>query len=160
VIEAMIRRYFPVFLFLAAAQAQDKVDIKLPDGAGKDVVIKTCDPCHGLGPVVDTHLSKAGWRKKVDKMIDRGAEGTDEEFDAIVTYLAAHYGEDTAVTKIYVNSATAKQLETGLGLSPSAAAAIVKQRTKTGRFKDWRDVAKVSGVDAKVIETKKDQLIF
>jgi cytochrome c5 len=79
----------------AALTAQDKkkAEVKLPEGAGKDTVAKVCDQCHDLTIVTGQRQTKDGWQKKVDKMIDRGAQATDEEFDAIVNYLSEHFGK-------------------------------------------------------------------
>jgi competence protein ComEA len=79
----------PAALLLAASvQAQDD----LPNGAGKDVVVKVCTVCHDTARIISKKWSKAEWNDLVDKMAARGAMATDEEFDAIVTYLAKNFG--------------------------------------------------------------------
>jgi competence protein ComEA len=78
----------------------------------------------------------------MDKMVALGAKGTQKEFDAIVDYLAKTYpGEE--VPKIKVNEARAIELESGLSLPRSQAAAIVQYRTKNGDFKSIEDLKKV-----------------
>ena len=95
----------------------------------------------------------------MDKMIGLGAKGTPKEFDAILDYLVTTYpGED--VPKINVNEARAIELESGLSLPRSQAAAIVQYRTKNGDFHSIEDLIKVPGVDAAKIEAKKDRLLF
>jgi competence protein ComEA len=95
----------------------------------------------------------------MDKMIALGARGTQKEFDSIVDYLAATYpGED--VPKIKVNEARAIELESGLSLPRSQAAAIVQYRTQHGDFKSIEELEKVPGVDVKKIEAKRDRLLF
>ena len=76
------------FLLAAPIRAQDD----LPDGAGKDVVVKVCTVCHDTARIVSKKWSKAEWNDLVDKMAARGAMASDEEFDAIVTYLAKNFG--------------------------------------------------------------------
>ena len=89
----------------------------------------------------------------MDKMIALGAKGTQKEFDAIVDYLAKTYpGEE--VPKIKVNEARAIELESGLSLPRSQAAAIVQYRTKNGDFKSIEDLKKVPGVDVAKIEAQ------
>ncbi len=79
-------------LSIGLAQAQ----VKLPDGDGKALVDKICSACHDLDTAVaDKHTEKE-WRSVVDTMINRGAEGTDEEFDKVVKYLAKYFGKENA----------------------------------------------------------------
>jgi competence ComEA-like helix-hairpin-helix protein len=86
-----------------------------------------------------------------------GAQGTEDEFNEIVDYLATYFPK---TPKINVNKATAKDLESGLELSAKEAEAIVHHREEKGSFKSVEDVEKVPGVDAKKIEAKKDRLMF
>ncbi len=80
---------------LSAGLAQAQV--KLPDGDGKDLVEKICAACHGLDTAIaDKHTEKE-WRSVVDTMVNRGAEGTDEELDKVVKYLAKFFGKENAV---------------------------------------------------------------
>jgi competence ComEA-like helix-hairpin-helix protein len=144
---------FLPFLALALAHAQD-----LPDGKGKDLVANSCGACHGLDVVVTQHATKDGWASIVDYMVSRGANGTAEEIQTIVDYLAANF--PPLPEKVNVNKATAKDLETGLELTAKEAASIVKYRTDHGDFKDWDSLAKVPEVDAKKLETKKDRIVF
>lgn len=64
----------------------------LPDGAGKDVVLKKCTSCHSIRNVIATHGDADYWAQEVSKMIGRGANISDDEADTIVDYLAAHFG--------------------------------------------------------------------
>ena len=77
------------FLLAASVQAQD-----LPDGIGKDLVMKVCTQCHDLGRITSKKRTKEEWNDTVDKMAARGAKASDEEFDTIVTYLAKYFGKD------------------------------------------------------------------
>jgi len=91
-------------------------------------------------------------------MIQRGAQGTDDEFADIVDYLTNTVSADAA--KINVNKATAKQLQTGLEISDKDADAILHYREANGDFKSVDDLKKVPGVDAAKIEAKKGKLSF
>jgi len=73
----------------ASLQAQD-----LPDGAGKDVVLKVCTQCHDLTRIITKKRTKDEWNDTVDKMAVRGAKASDEEFETIVNYLAKYFGPD------------------------------------------------------------------
>jgi hypothetical protein len=66
----------------------------LPDGEGKEVVLKVCTPCHGVSEFTAKRLTRKEWDDKVDDMAARGARASDEEFDVIVKYLAKNFGKE------------------------------------------------------------------
>ena len=82
------------FLLAASVQAQD-----LPNGVGKELVMRVCTQCHDLERVVSKRKTKQEWNDLVDMMASRGAKATDEEFDTIVNYLAKYFGKDQAPEK-------------------------------------------------------------
>ncbi len=134
-------------LLLFASLMQD-----LPDGPGKDAVLKLCRDCHDLDTVTMDNRTNEGWKKTIAKMADRGAEGTDEQFEAVITYLTKNFG------RINVNTAPAEEIAAGVGFSADESQAIVKYREKNGAFKAWRDLAKVEGLDAAKVQAKKDHI--
>jgi competence protein ComEA len=127
----------------------------LPDGPGKAVVEKMCTPCHGLENVVTSRMTRVRWGGIVDDMVSRGAEGTDEEIDQVINYLAVNFSK-----KVNVNKASAGELTAALDITAADAAAIVSYRTDKGSFKELKDVTKVPGIDTKKIEAAKDRLEF
>jgi competence protein ComEA len=138
----------------AAAWAQ-----QLPEGAGKAETERICSQCHELARSISLRQDRAGWQNTVDKMITLGAKGTDKEFQTVVDYLARNFPADE-VPKINVNTARAIDLESGLSLRRSEAAAIIEYRNKNGNFKSLADIEKVPCVDVAKIEAKKDRLVF
>lgn len=149
-------------LSLLAAAAVWAVPVaarQLPDGAGKDTVIKVCSPCHEPSRAAAFRLTREGWEATVADMRWRGAKGTDEEFTAIVDYLSTYYlGE--ASPKLNMNRATSVELESVVSLLRREAAAVMAYRDKVGGFKSIEDLRKVPGVDFKKFEAAKDRLIF
>ena len=134
---------------------------QLPDGPGKDVVERVCSACHGPEIVMTKRLTKDGWSQVVDDMIQRGAQGSDDDFAQIVDYLAVNFSpQSNAAKKVNVNKAAADELKTGLGLSPEQAKAIVDYRQQNGDFKSLADLKKVSGLDAATIDGIKDRVAF
>ena len=126
---------------------------------GKAEAERICIQCHEFERSIAPRQNRAGWQATMNKMVALGAKGTQTEFDAIVDYLTATYpGEELA--KIKVNEARAIELESGLSLPRSQAAAIVQYRTQHGAFKSIDDLKKVPGVDAGKIEAHKDRLSF
>ena len=90
-----------VFLCAIVATAADKP--KLPDGPGKATMERVCGSCHGAEIVLGKKLTRDGWSQIVVNMIQRGAQGSDDEFAEIVDYLT------NTLSKINVNQATAQQ---------------------------------------------------
>lgn len=131
---------------------------ELPDGAGKDTLIKVCGQCHSPDNVIANGRDRAAWEEEITKMAGFGAQGTDEEFTAILDYLVKNF-PGTPPT-IQVNKATVAQLETGLALTAAEAGAVVDYRKQNGDFKKIDDLKKVPDVDAKKIDAKKDKLVF
>ena len=82
------------FLLAASVQAQD-----LPDGVGKELVMRVCTQCHDTARIVSKKKTKDEWNELVDSMAARGAKASDEEFDTIVNYLAKNFGKDTPPEK-------------------------------------------------------------
>lgn len=62
----------------------------LPDAQGKQLVVRICGKCHGAGTFAADRMSREEWKAEVDDMVARGAEGTREEIQTVVDYLATH----------------------------------------------------------------------
>ena len=75
-----------VVLSLVSVHAQ-----ALPDGPGKGVFSDICGSCHGLDIVTSQTGTHATWQDLVDDMRGRGATGSDDDFKAIVDYLAKNF---------------------------------------------------------------------
>ena len=63
-----------------------------------------CGKCHGLELVMDTPMGYDNWHDTVQKMVDQGADGTDEQFDDVMDYL------HRTMTTIDVNHAEVGEL--------------------------------------------------
>ena len=63
----------------------------LPDGPGRDLMIRVCSQCHAPELAANQELDKAGWKDLVDQMASNGATATDAEFDQIVSYLSTAF---------------------------------------------------------------------
>jgi competence protein ComEA len=97
------------------------------------------------------------WGQVVGEMAANGAQGTLDEFNEVVNYLAEHFPKAPPVN---VNKATARDLEDSLGFSAKEAEAIVHYRGANGNFKSVEEVEKVPGVDVKKIRARADRLAF
>jgi hypothetical protein len=68
----------------------------LPDGPGKEQVLKACTACHTITQVTDQRKSQADWSDTVDQMIARGAQVADPDYPVIVQYLSKNLGTTSA----------------------------------------------------------------
>src|SRR2546423_555490 len=132
---------------------------QLPEGPGKMETERICKQCHELERSISLRQDRAGWQATMEKMVALGATGTPKDFDAVVEYLAKNFPA-SEIPRLKVNTATAIDFESGLSLTRSQAAAIIRYRTKNGDFKSVDDLKKVPGVDAAKIDAKKDRLVF
>lgn len=155
----------PLFLVLgiaaivlgAAAQGDPQEVKQLPDGAGKDAVVKACLECHGAANFRKARKDPDEWTDSVQDMVDRGAKATTPEVEAIVAYLVKNFGKDA---KVQMNTAPLEEIKVVLGFTVPEANAVVAWRDQNGPFKDWQDVLKVPGVDAAKVEQKKGAMSF
>jgi competence protein ComEA len=144
-----------VILALAAGAAH----AQLPDGPGKAETEKVCSQCHELARSISLRQDRAGWQTTVDKMATLGANASQADLQRIADYLAEHYGPEE-IPRININKCRAIDLESGLSLKRSEAAAIIEYRDKNGPFKSIEDLKKVPNIDVAKIEAKKDRLAF
>lgn len=170
-------------LFYAAGQTKlDKPDSPevsaqlLPDGPGKDVVLKKCTSCHSVRNVIARRATADDWALVVSKMIGRGASISDDEGDTIVNYLADHFGptspkpgqspppadapsstapsaataknDSASSTSVDINKATADQLMATLTLTQEAADKIVHHREQNGNFKNLQQLIAILDDDS------------
>ena len=134
--------------------AQPPSQSRFPAGPGRDALFKVCSNCHGPESVLGQLKTHDEWSKTLDEMANNGAQGSDEEWDQILAYLDKNY------SLIFINKATAKDLESTLDVAPVVAEAIVRRRTESGNYKSIGDLTQVPGVAAGAIEARKDRFVF
>ena len=160
--------FFTSILYVAFVLASD--ENTLPPGEGQAIVQQKCASCHALKVVTGKRASRQQWSTIVDQMIARGADVSDDDIDTLLDYLAKNFGPATTQTgaekghdrtgQVNVNTASASELAAALDLTEEESTSIVSYRERNGNFKDWRDLTKVPGIDAKKIESNKDRLVF
>jgi competence protein ComEA len=113
-----------------------------------------CVKCHDGARITAIRRTKSEWEGVLTKMIERGAQGTEEDFLAVFGFLRRHYG------KVYINTAALDEITTSLGMSNKDADAIVAYRKAHGSFQDFNAVKKVPDIDVKTLEEHKDAVAF
>ena len=160
--------FFTAILCLAFALPSDET--ALPPGEGQAIVQQKCASCHALKVVTGKRASRQQWSTIVDQMVTRGADVSDDDIDPLLDYLARNFGPATGqagaekghdrTRPVNVNTASASELAAALDLTVAESTSIVSYRERNGNFKEWRDLTKVPGVEAKKIESNKDRLVF
>jgi len=80
----------------------------LPDGPGKDVILRACTQCHDLKVITSKRATEDEWAKTVNDMINRGAVLSDDEADAVIDYLSKHFKPAESNPKQQPDTATQK----------------------------------------------------
>jgi competence protein ComEA len=119
--------------------------------------VKVCGSCHGADTVASVRLAPDGWRELIARMVSVGAEGSDQELEAVFQYLSTQFPIE-AQKPLDLNTAPAVDLEAVAGLLRKEAAALIAHREKNGPCKKLEDLRNVTGLDYKKIEARKARL--
>jgi competence protein ComEA len=131
---------------------------RLPEGPGKETLIRVCGKCHSPMNVIANGQSREGWESEITKMAGLGASASDEEFTEILEYVSKNF--PPATSKVNVNKATASDIEAQLGLTTKQSENIVAYREKNGDFKTLDDLKKVPELGPTDIDVRKNRIAF
>jgi len=67
---------------------------QLPEGKGKETVVRLCSDCHAARVVTTARKTPDQWLQTVETMADKGINASDDDFGAVIEYLSAHLGPD------------------------------------------------------------------
>lgn len=124
-------------------------------GAGPPAAfVRVCAKCHDSARIVEGRRLREQWEETLDKMVERGATGSDEDFEEILYYLLSEYG------RVNVNAGPADDLALVLHLEPAEAEAIVRFRSEHGPFADFDALTKVPGVPVQSLRAARDAMLF
>jgi competence ComEA-like helix-hairpin-helix protein len=124
------------------------------DDPAAAVFAETCAKCHDGARITAMRRTSADWEDIIKKMIEKGAPGTEKDFETIYDYLLRHYG------KLNINSAPASEIVTILGLTQKEADGLLAYRKSNGPFADFDAVKKVPEIDVKKLDERKDAITF
>ena len=120
----------------------------------EDAFFKVCSDCHDPDRIRETRRTRSGWEDVIYQMIDKGAVGTDADFNLVLQYLLGHYG------MVNVNQAATEEIALVTGLSSKDADAVVAYRKANGGFKNFDALVKVPGIDAQKLEAARAAILF
>ena len=141
--------------FADVGSAQDT----LPEGAGKEQTLRLCGTCHEAAKATSVKLTRDGWIETIDRMKAFGAAGADDDFAAVLEYLAAHFKGET-VRPLDMNTAEAIDLESVLQLLRRESKAVLEYRSARGTLSSLDDLKGLDPAIFKKIEAKKDRIVF
>src|SRR5580700_89862 len=78
-----------LFLGIASLAQAD-----IPDGPGKAATLRVCSKCHSPEQAVSLRQDRDEWEDTISKMVKLGATGSDDDFDAVLNYLAKYFGPE------------------------------------------------------------------
>ena len=154
-----MKRYAFAILFVAGLAQSGFAQDTLPDGPGKDQVLRVCSTCHEAAKATSVKLTREGWVETIDRMKAFGAAGIDAEFAAVLEYLATHFRGDT-VRPLDMNTAESIDLESVLQLLRRESRAFLEFRTKSGQLSSLEDLKGLDPAILKKIEARKDRIVF
>ncbi len=131
----------------------------LPDAPGKKETLQVCSTCHEAAKATSVKLTRDGWVETIDRMKAFGAAGSDDEFAAVLDYLATHFKGDT-VRPLDLNTAESIDLESVLQLLRRESKAVLDYRARHGQFTSLEDLKGLDPVIFKKIESRKDRIVF
>jgi competence protein ComEA len=144
---------FIVGLF-AAAGAVVVSSAQEPEDAPAAAFRRVCSSCHDSERILATRRTRTQWEEIIEKMIDRGAEGTSEDFTTAEVYLLRVSG------RVNVNRAQAQDIVAVLSVTQKDADAIIEYRKANGEFKDFDALCKVPGIDLEKLKQGRDAVAF
>jgi len=147
------------FILVACGLVATPLLADIPDGAGKAETVRVCGKCHSVDQATSLRQNRSEWQDEIAKMVGMGAQGTDQDFNAILGYLSRNFGPEKP-KPININTASAVELESSLEFTKTQAAAVIEYRTEHGNLKSLDDLKKVPGIDANKIEAKKARITF
>lgn len=139
---------------LAVAGAAIAASAQEPEDKPALAFQRVCSSCHPPDRILATRRTRTQWEEVIQKMIDRGAQGTDEDFTAAELYLLRISG------RVNVNRAVSKDLVDVLGLTEKDADAIAEYRKANGDFKDFDELCKVPGIDLEKLKQGREAISF
>lgn len=153
-----MKAYLVIALIVGAAHIASAQDT-LPEGPGKTQTLNLCGTCHEAAKATSVKLTREGWMETIDRMKAFGAAGSDEDFAAVLEYLATHFRGEV-VRPLDMNTAEAIDLESVLQLLRRESKAVIDYRSKRGQFTSLDDLKGLDPAIFKKIEAKRDRIVF
>lgn len=115
------------------------------DPADAKAVAAVCTACHSSAQFLTAARPYLRWEQTMQDMLDRGAVGTDEQLDQVLSYLVKN------ITIVNVNSSPPDQLAMTLQVPGNVVQEIVTKRTAHA-FANADELKAVKGINTEVLQ--------
>ena len=119
-----------------------------PDPADAKAVAAVCTACHSSAQFLTAARPYLRWEQTMQDMLDRGAQGTDEQLDHVLSYLVKN------ITIVNINASPPEQLIMTLQIPSTVADEIVAKRT-AHPFANVDELKAVKGINVDVLQKLK-----
>ena len=129
--------------------------MRLPGGPVRQVILRSCTACHGIDDYAYHALDRAGWRRLVDAMREKGAVVADGDLPVLLDWLVAEFGPDSTpfpreVVIVPVDDAVFADADLARGyLVATCSVCHALDRIETARFDERRWRVTVTDMRAK-----------
>jgi competence ComEA-like helix-hairpin-helix protein len=123
------------------------------DGSA-ELYMRLCNTCHDAQRILANRRTRTQWAEVIEKMVERGAQGTPDELAAVEEYLLRVSG------RVNVNRAVASDIAVVLGIPEKEAETIVAHRKANGDYPDFESLCKVPGIDVEKLKLARDAISF
>jgi competence ComEA-like helix-hairpin-helix protein len=137
-----------------AASQEPSKGASAADDPAAGLFVQMCVKCHDAARITAIRRTSTEWEEVLNKMIEKGATGTEKDFESVYGYLLRNFG------KLNINLATPDDIAMILGLSDKDAQRIVAYRKANGSFADFEAVKKVPDIDLGKLDEHKDAITF
>lgn len=94
----LVSSLFALLFAFNYSRAADPGEGALPDAPGKDLLMSKCFQCHGEAMWKDQRQDRRGWEGALYRMVGRGALWTEDEINAMASYLGTALGPQNSKT--------------------------------------------------------------
>ena len=115
------------------------------DPADAQAVATVCTACHSSAQFLTAARPYLRWEQTMQDMLDRGAQGTDEQLDHVLSYLVKN------ITIVNINTSPPDQLGMTLQIPSAVADNIVARRTARP-FTSLDELKAVKGINPEVVQ--------
>jgi len=115
---------------------------------------RVCGRCHVQDRIVEGRRSRSQWEEVLERMIAKGATGSDDDFGVVMEHLVSEYG------RVGINSAPADEVAQVLHLDTKVADGIVSYRKAHGPFADFDALIAMPGAPVEALRKRRDAIVF
>jgi competence ComEA-like helix-hairpin-helix protein len=122
--------------------------------AAPEAFTRVCGRCHAQDRIVEGRRSRSQWEEVLERMIAKGATGSDDDFGIVMEHLVSEFG------RVAINSAPADEVAHVLHLDATHADAIVSYRKTHGPFADFDALIAIPGAPVEALRKRRDAIVF